>query len=68
MYTAVYLPSDDIRGTRSGFLTEDDAWAYIYSNMCKACSDSLLNDAVPFTPCDAEWDVMRTKDWEELCK
>lgn len=79
MYTAYYMPSSSENLSRSGFISELDAWDWIAKNcLCKKCSVDLnqgfadygegykLEIAHPsWTSCGAEWDVSKTESLDE---
>ena len=77
MYTAMYLPNDNPCLTAHSFLTPEEAWDYIYSVMCQDCRNEYERyltgnynkedeEDWPFYPCEAEWCVLTTAEYNEL--
>jgi hypothetical protein len=78
MYTAYYMPDDDLNRTKHGFETEADAEAYIKTQLCKYCKIDLetgysfFNSGEKYpvqniwdTGCGCEWFIELTKDFEK---
>jgi hypothetical protein len=60
--------------TKSGFNTEDEAWQYVFDNMCKNCKDErqrvlagevLYDDDSEYPACSAEWSVILTEEFRQ---
>lgn len=74
MYTAMLMSGDF---HKSGFKTEEAAWDYVYSTMCNSCCNEYERELTgnynkedeedwPFYPCEAEWSVLLTAEYESL--
>lgn len=52
-FKAFYLPATEKDNpSKGGFATEDDAWAYVDTQVCDDCLKGLYH-----SPCYAEWCV-----------
>ena len=69
-WTAIYLPvSDNYEGlTKSGFVSEEEAWKYVGEHVCSMCLDDIENgkcDEPSETSCGAEWLVITDKYFDD---
>jgi hypothetical protein len=58
-YEAIFLPaSGDFDPSKTGFKSEEAAWEYIETMICRDCKRELTNNPDnPYAPCTAEWMV-----------
>lgn len=74
MWTAAYLPSSQNENpSKDGFATEDEAWEYVFSQMCTGCqaertaslADPLNEEISAWPACSCEWLVLLTEKLEK---
>lgn len=58
-YEAIYLPSSENfdNPSKKGFDSEEEAWNYIYTQLCDECKKLYDTHGLSMNACAAEWMV-----------